>query len=78
MQCLVPWTPQALASAGQIEQLHNVSLRLPIIITDAYILFQWPSVPLHSPPTSMHSPTLETITSSVLAMSLNQTLKTGI
>lgn len=35
------------------------------------------SVPLHSPPTSIHSPILETIISSVLATSLNQTLKTG-
>lgn len=38
MQCLVPWTPKALASTGQIEQLQNMRLRLPIIVTDSSVL----------------------------------------
>ena len=77
MQCLVPWTPQALAPTGQIEQLQNVSLRLPIIVTDPSILSQWAKCSSAPSPTSIHSPILKTIISSLLAMSLNQTLKTG-
>lgn len=77
MQCLVPRTPQALAPTGQIEHFRMWVSGSPSLSQTLLSFHSGPSVPLHSPPTSIHSPILKTIISSLLAMSLNQTLKTG-